>query len=156
MSHTIPSRKRQHAQSVIANSFASTKPTSLSLQPRLVSLFTCQLHHQLVKCSAHQGLCQKEAKVSTENGFSNSGNFRLNHHRHLQTVKIPFDKFQTSSNPDPSSADLSKPCLFPPAESSETRNHITVMNEKVGLSSDMGDDWSSQTASKEQSDNARW
>jgi len=66
----------------------------------------------------------------------------------------PLDKLQTSSNPDPSSADLSKPCLFPPAESSETWNHITVMNEKVGLSSDMGDEWSSQTASKEQSDNA--
>ena len=46
--------------------------------------------------------------------------------------------------------------LFPPAESSETWNHITVMNSKVGLSSDMGDEWSSQTARKEQSDNARW
>ncbi|KAH7511454.1 hypothetical protein FEM48_ZijujUnG0014100 [Ziziphus jujuba var. spinosa] len=33
--------------------------------------------------------------------------------------------------------DLSKPCLFPPAESSETWNHITGLNEKVGLSSDM-------------------
>lgn len=29
------------------------------------------------------------------------------------------------------------------------------MNEKVGLSSDRGDEWSSQTASKEQSENAR-
>jgi hypothetical protein len=29
------------------------------------------------------------------------------------------------------------------------------MNEKVGLSSDRGDEWGSQTASKEQSDNAR-
>ncbi|MCD7466730.1 hypothetical protein HAX54_003725 [Datura stramonium] len=67
-----------------------------------------------------------------------------------------FDKLQTSSNPDPSSSDLSKPCLFPPAESSETWNHITVMNERVGLSSDMGDEWSSQTARKEQSDNARF
>lgn len=59
MSHTIPSRKRQHAQSGIANSFASTKPTSLSLQPRLVVHLPCQLHHQLVKCSACQGLYQK-------------------------------------------------------------------------------------------------
>ncbi|KAJ0818947.1 hypothetical protein HanRHA438_MTg0864681 (mitochondrion) [Helianthus annuus] len=31
-----------------------------------------------------------------------------------------FDKLQTPLNPDPSSADLSKPSLFPPAESSET------------------------------------
>lgn len=30
------------------------------------------------------------------------------------------------------------------------------MNERVGLSSDMGDEWSSQTASKEQSDNANY
>jgi hypothetical protein len=67
----------------------------------------------------------------------------------------PFDKLQTSSNPDPSSADLSKPCLFPPAESSDIWNHITVMNEKVGVSSDRGDEWSSQTANKEQMQGGR-
>ncbi|MCE0480497.1 hypothetical protein HAX54_037389 [Datura stramonium] len=68
----------------------------------------------------------------------------------------PFDKLQTSSNFDPSSTDLSKACLFPPSESSETWNHITLMNEKVGLSSDMGDEWISQTARKDYRDNARW
>jgi hypothetical protein len=72
MSHTIPSRKRQHAQSVIANSFASTKPTSLSLQPRLVvHLPIASPTDQVLNLSRSL----PEAKVSTENGLSNSGNF---------------------------------------------------------------------------------
>lgn len=56
------------------------------------------------------------------------------------TRQKPFDKLQTSSKTEPSSADLSKPCLFPSAESSETWKNITVMNEKLGLSSDRGDE----------------
>jgi hypothetical protein len=51
---------------------------------------------------------------------------------------------------------MAKIRLFPPAESSETWKNITVMNEKVGLSSDRGDEWSSQTARKKRSENARW
>lgn len=35
-------------------------------------------------------------------------------------VKSLLTSFRLLSKPDPSSADLSKPCLFPPAESSET------------------------------------
>lgn len=153
MSQTIPSRKRQHAQSIIANSFASIKPTSLSLQPRLVVHFP---HHQLEKCSARQGLCQKR-KFQPKMAYQTQATAAPAPSPSPSSNRLtPFDKLQTSLNPDPSSADLSKPSLFPPAESSETWNHITVMNEKVGLSSDMGDEWSSQTARKEQSDNARW
>lgn len=63
-----------HAQSVIANSFASTKPTSLSLQPRLVV-------HLPIASPTGQVLSPSrslpEAKVSTENGLSNSGNFSI-------------------------------------------------------------------------------
>lgn len=35
-------------------------------------------------------------------------------------------------------------------------NHITIMNERVGLSSDRGYESNSFTGSKEKSDNARW
>ncbi|OMO58705.1 hypothetical protein COLO4_34409 [Corchorus olitorius] len=48
-----PKNKEKHAQSVIANSFPSTKTTSLSLQPRLV------VHCITVKFSACQGLCER-------------------------------------------------------------------------------------------------
>jgi hypothetical protein len=120
----------------------------MSLQPRLVV-------HLPIASPTGQVLSLSrslpEAKVST----SKNGNFSTGSITIAIFKASKFDKLQTSSNPDPSSADLSKPCLFPPAESSETWNQITVMNEKVGLSSDRGDEWGSQTASKEQSDNAR-
>lgn len=66
--------KRQHAQSVIANSFTSTKPTSRSLQPRLVV-------HLPIASPTGQVLSPSgslpEAKVSTENGLSNSGHLTI-------------------------------------------------------------------------------
>ncbi|KAF3452244.1 hypothetical protein FNV43_RR08342 [Rhamnella rubrinervis] len=111
MSHTTPSRKRQHAQSVIANSFASTKPTSLSLQPRLVvHLPIASPTGQVL--SPSRCLCQKrkfQPKMAYQTQATSAPAQSPSPSSNRQK---PFDKLQTSSNPDPSSADLSKPCLF--------------------------------------------
>lgn len=81
MPHTIPSRKRQHTQSVIANSFASTKPTSLSLQPRPICI-TNWKSAQPIKVSAKSERKPRKWLIKLR-----QLQHRFNHHRYLQTVK---------------------------------------------------------------------
>lgn len=93
MPHTIPSRKRQHAQSVIANSFASTKPTSLSLQPRPICI-TNWKSAQPIKVSAKSERKPRKWLIKLR-----QLQHRFNHHRYLQTVKSLLTSFRLVLTP---------------------------------------------------------
>ncbi|KAG6621662.1 hypothetical protein I3842_Q007800 [Carya illinoinensis] len=95
MSHTIPSRKRQHAQSVIANSFASTKlESSTKTRCSLANCITNWSSAPPVKVSARSESFNRKWLIKLR-----QLQHRLNHHRHLQTVKSLLTSFRLVLTP---------------------------------------------------------